>query len=200
MTGAKASQTTGKPPRVGADYWVALGLRRLAEQGPDGLTIDGLCRAASKTKGSFYAHFTSHDAFLLAVIARWRAESSAALIASSSVRTDPTDRLLLLNRLAIMLDPALERGIYRLAERNPQVAAAVMAVDDLRLAYLASLYRAMGQHSDQMAADLAAIEYAAFVGFQRPGAARDSQEFERLHQVFLALVSGAAVASRSKRG
>lgn len=194
MTGEKAERSSDKVGRVGAGYWVALGLRRLAEWGPDGLTIDSLCHEAGKTRGSFYAHFKNHDAFLLALIAQWRAESSEALIDNLSAQRDPADQLRGLNRLAMMLDPSLERGIYRLAERNSLVAAAVLEVEELRLDYLASRYRAMGQRIKPMAADLAAIEYAAFVGFQRAGAARSDLEFERLHQTFLSLVSGAMLA------
>ena len=51
--------------------WLERGLNLLAEEGSEALTIDSLCQRFGVTKGSFYHHFGSKDAFGLVVLDRY---------------------------------------------------------------------------------------------------------------------------------
>ena len=51
-----------------ADVWVREGLTVLAEMGPDGLTIDELCRRLNLTKGSFYHHYANRSMYIKALL------------------------------------------------------------------------------------------------------------------------------------
>jgi AcrR family transcriptional regulator len=181
--------TEARKRRVSAAYWVELGLRDLARRGPDAVTIDALCREAGKTKGSFYAHFESHDAFLSALAEAWRQRDTEAVMRAADAAPTASDRLAALDRLAIRLDPKLDRAMRQLSDRHAGIADAVGAVDETRIAYLARLHVAAKHGSEEEARDIATIEYAAFAGLDivRPG--QDLATLERLHATFERLLS-----------
>ena len=52
--------------------WTDLALRLLAERGPAAVTVDTLCTAAGRTRGSLYHHFRDHGSLLDATLASWR--------------------------------------------------------------------------------------------------------------------------------
>lgn len=176
------------PPRASAQHWIDVAAKALCRHGPDELTIDALCRKAGKTKGSFYAHFESHDAFLAALVAYWRETNTQAVTRVVEKEGSPRDRLALLNQVAVRLDARFDLGMRRLADRNQFVSDAVAEVDNMRIAYLASLYEATGDYSVSEAADLATVEYAAYVGLQQINPDREPDELERLYQAFAKLV------------
>lgn len=175
--------------RLSAQHWIDVAAEELSERGPDALTIDALCRKTRKTKGSFYAHFDSHDAFLAALAAHWRERNTEAVVRSADEKTTPRDRLAMLNYVAVRLDARLDQGMRMLADRNPHIAEAVAEVEETRIAYLADLYLVTGDYSENEARDLATIEYAAYVGLQLVGSKRTPHELERLYQAFTKLTS-----------
>jgi AcrR family transcriptional regulator len=174
-------------PRISAQFWLDIAIDNLCEHGPDALTIEALCRKANRTKGSFYAHFHNYEAFLLALVALWRTRNTEAVIQGADEMATPQDRLAVLNHLVLRLDPRLGERMRELADRYPFIAAAIIAVDEERVAYLAGLYMAADTMSDSDARDLATIEYATYVGLLRMGPPRDLAEMERLYQAFLRL-------------
>lgn len=180
-----------KQARVSAQYWIDVAAKALSKRGPDALTIDAMCRATGKTKGSFYAHFDNHDAFLAALAAYWRENATEAVIRSVDSAAS-NRRLSLLNTLAVRVDSRLDQGMRSLAGVSQLVAEAVADVDKTRTAYLAGLYRAAGGYSDSEARDLAAIEYAAYVGLQQIKPKRGPRELERLYAAFTKLISRSA--------
>lgn len=175
-------------PRASAQYWIDVAAKALSEHGPDELTIDALCRKIRKTKGSFYAHFENHDAFLAALVTYWRESNTQAVTRVVAEGASPRDRLALLNHVAVRLDAKFDQGMRRLADRNHLVSDAVAKVDEMRIAYLASLYEATGDYSESEAADLATVEYAAYVGLQQINPNRAPDELERLYASFAKLV------------
>jgi AcrR family transcriptional regulator len=181
MTGARA--------RVSAQYWIEIAARALARHGPDALTIDALCRATRKTKGSFYAHFGSHDAFLGALAAFWRELTTEAVMRAVDGAAQAQDRLACLNQLAIAIDPRFDQGMRKLADRSPLIREAVTAVDAMRIAYLAALYEGTGKYAARDAKDLATIEYAAYVGLQQIGPDLPPGELQRLYDAFMKLTA-----------
>ncbi|ACL60850.1 TetR/AcrR family transcriptional regulator [Methylobacterium nodulans] len=181
--------TRDQPSRISAQDWIEVATAALSERGPDALTIDALCRATRKTKGSFYAHFDSYDAFLAALAASWRESNTQAVIRAVE-GVCPGDRLGLLNHLAVRLDPKLDQGMRRLSDRSPLIADAVAEVDRQRIAYLAGLHHTVADYSEQDALDLATIEYAAYVGLQQINPKCSPEELERLCAMFLKLMPG----------
>ena len=59
--GLRPSGAGGLSARLGRDDWLALGLERLAAEGPRALRLENICAAAGRTRGSFYHHFRDHD-------------------------------------------------------------------------------------------------------------------------------------------
>lgn len=150
--------------RFGRGDWVALGLARLAEIGPEALTLEALCDAAQRSKGSFYHHFLDHAAFVDAVLVAWRDQALDAVIRLADEAGDAAGRLSRLNDLAARLDPGLEAAMRRFAAVEPKAAEAVRAVDERRVAYLAELTAARFGVGPPAARTIAEIEYAVFIG------------------------------------
>ena len=162
--------------------WILKGFDVLKRQGPSSLTIDTLCQTANKTRGSFYFHFESMDAYFEGLANNWLEEFTTPIIA-----TTPTThgRLDLLNLLAIRLDLELESGVRRLSEKQDIIRPIVHKADHLRIEWLAQLYAAAGTYSQDQAKDLAEIEYAAFVGFRLINPDLTASRSRELYDAFL---------------
>jgi AcrR family transcriptional regulator len=171
----------------GAD-WLDFGLRRLAEAGPEALTIEALCAAAGKTKGSFYHHFETVESFRAALAAHWRERDTEAIIELSSQPAEAGERLGALNRLTSRLDRRLELGMRRLAAQDEAVEAACRAVDRRRIGHLIRLYSGLEGFSGEEAELLAQVTYAAFIGFQTIAPEMDAETSERAYLKFMGLV------------
>lgn len=169
--------------------WLAVGLAAIAEDGPPGLTIDAITARAGKTRGSFYAHFASMEAFLSALVAHWRECYTLGLIETADAETSSRTRLDHLNRLAVQLDPRVEQGMRRLAANNAETALICVTVDKERIAYLARHYAASPRFSSAEAEALARIEYAAFVGMQQISPDAKPDDLAALYAAFQKLVA-----------
>ena len=166
MTGA-AEAAAAKPAgvRFRRDDWLALGLRQLTRHGAAGLTVEHLCAAANRTRGSFYHHFADHDAFVQGLMEYWKAIHTDAVIAGVEA-APPADRPRSLHALASHLDHRLDVAVRRFAFAHPIAAEMVRRVDDVRLSFVAALYRSQGQDRPEQAETFARLEYALFVGSQ----------------------------------
>lgn len=166
MTDAATPAAT-KPAatRIRRDDWLALGLAQLVRHGAAGLTVEHLCAVANRTRGSFYHHFADHDAFVRGLMDRWKAVHTDAVIAGVEA-APPADRPRSLHSLASHLDHRLDIAIRRLAASHPIAADMVRQVDDIRIAFVAALYRAQGRDRPEQAETFARLEYALFVGSQ----------------------------------
>lgn len=149
---------------MGRDDWLALGLERLAAEGPRALRLESLCAAARRTRGSFYHHFSDHDSFLDALSERWRRRDAEAL--RDPDREPGADRSPLIQRLARRVDPRAELGMRRLAAGNPRIQGVVDEVDRHRLRHLTRRHRSRPGVTANQAAAFAWLEYAAYVGSQ----------------------------------
>ncbi len=177
--------------RLTRDAWFEIGLQLLATEGEKALTIDRLCQTADRTKGSFYHHFKSHDEFVTALLAYWQFECTNRIIVKVEQLEDLSDRRRELDRLAASVDSRLERAIRRWSGVDERVQFMLKQVDEQRIQYLAKLIRELGQPTEEMAYELAVIEYAAFVGLQQLFPEAESQWIERLiHRVTQLISSG----------
>ena len=150
--------------RFGRADWLDLGLTLLGRHGPEAMTLERLTHAAKKTRGSFYHHFTDHEAFLAALGARWRETSTEAPLAAIEARRGL--RPVALARRTADIDHALERNLRRLAASAPTIAREVKRVDEARIRYLVMLFRAELDLAPAEALARARIQHAYFVGAQ----------------------------------
>jgi len=137
--------------------WVELAVARLRAVGPTALTLEALCAAAGRTRGSFYHHFTTVEALLSQVALRWRRTETDEVGAASLADPDPRKALRALARRSEQMDHGLEIGIRALAGTSGAVAAIVSEVDAEREAILTRLMQAAYGLPADRAADVARI-------------------------------------------
>ena len=167
--------------------WLDHGLEALADDGPQGLTVEAMCERAQKTRGSFYHHFESAGDFQKQLILWWKKTYTRDLIEKVERLGQPGQKLDHLNQLAAHLDPRIEQAFRRLAARSSDAALTCRQVDDTRIAYLARLYAQSPRYSAEEAQMLARIEYAAWVGFQLVAPDATPDEMLEMYQGFLKL-------------
>jgi len=174
--------------RVRHDDWLTLGLAALAETGPEALTIDALCQRAQRTKGSFYHHFETIDAYRQELAEFWRKRDTEAIIAATSEPRDATKNLDALNHLTSHLDMNIEQGLRRLGATDRAVAEVIRTVDRRRIGHLVKLYIATGDFAPESAELLAQVTYAAFVGFQVIAPEMKPEVSQRAYLKFIGMV------------
>ena len=176
--------------------WIERGMAQLAEAGPAGLTVERMCAAAGRTRGSFYHHFSDHDAFIRALMEYWRKRDTEDVIAAADAVEG--DRAAELNALATMLNHRLEGRIRQLAQKDETAAAILASVDEIRVEYLAALYRdSLGVERSQ-ALTLAQLEYASCVGAQMLWPDAPPPALEALGAAFIRLARAEQAAQTAK--
>lgn len=167
------------------------GLTTLAEFGPDRLTIAVLCDALTVTKGSFYHHFKSIDAYFGGLIEYWELEYTDEVVRLSKRGGDAVDRLAVLEHLVSAYPHAAERSIRGWATANPAVAAVVARVDRRRIEYVASVINA-AIHDTDRAMLLARIAVSVLIGAQQIDPIASSDELFAMFVELQAVVEGVA--------
>ena len=82
-----------KPSRLSAVDWANGAVDLIAEAGVAAVAVEPLARRLGVTKGSFYWHFPSRDALLVAALERWEQEEQEAVFGSLEGVSDPRERL-----------------------------------------------------------------------------------------------------------
>ncbi len=151
--------------RFKKEDWLALGAKLLAEEGRAALTIDRLTAVAQRTRGSFYHHFEDRDAFVRAMMERWRTQ----VIDEAGKRYEQAQSANELRRLMreqpMALDHQFERALRRFAASEPIVRQAVAEVDAKRIEGLACVLSHIDADLDDPQS-AAYVQYAALVGLQ----------------------------------
>jgi len=151
--------------RFKKEDWLALGARLLSEEGAGALTIERLTEAAGRTRGSFYHHFADRDAFVRALMERWRVEVIDEWGARYQQAASPAEVRGLMREQPMQLDLAFERAARRWAASEPIVRAALDEVDRKRIEGLTCFISHLRPEVDDPAA-AAFVQYAALVGLQ----------------------------------
>ncbi|MCA9671122.1 MAG: hypothetical protein KC503_36240 [Myxococcales bacterium] len=155
--GGGAPQATGG---LATDHWLDAGFSLLARNGPMAFSEASLCAYLRKEPSALLLHFESWDAYVEALVERWRVLHVRRVFEEIATKGDQTVKLQA-SVLAANLD--LERAMRAWAVSDERVSAALHVVDLKRMQYLERLARR--QIKDRaFARQVARLEYAAFIG------------------------------------
>ena len=152
-------------PSLHRDAWLAKALDVLFSQGIGNVKVETLARELEVTKGSFYWHFPSRDALLVAALERWEQDEQEAVFGSLEGVSDPRERLSQL--FALVAHKVKSHIIYSellKALDHPAVKPVIERVSKRRLDYLTASFRQAGLGRDE-ARHRARLAYAAYTGF-----------------------------------
>ena len=131
--------------RTPRSTWIDEGLRALAAGGPDAVRVEGLARVLGVTKGGFYWHFADRQALLDELLAAWeRVMVDEVIDRLEGEGGDARTRLRRLFAMAAAGDALLkvDLAVRDWARRDPSVASRLRRVDNRRMEYMRSLFRA----------------------------------------------------------
>ncbi|MBS7456065.1 TetR/AcrR family transcriptional regulator [Coralloluteibacterium stylophorae] len=162
---ASSRPKADRPGRLSADDWSQAALDQIAEQGVASVAVEPLARRLGVTKGSFYWHFASRDALLVAALERWEAIEQETVFGRLEQIPQPRERLRALFR--VVAQEVTPHAIYSellKAIDHPAVQPVIERVSGRRLAYLTQAFQQVGLSGDA-AQHRARLTYAAYVGF-----------------------------------
>ncbi len=169
------------------DDWLAAGLQALSEEGPEALRIMPIARRLEVTKGSFYWHFASLEAYLALLPRYWEQSHTADAIACvERLGGDARTRLRYWFMGAAASDLALDRAMRSWSLTNQAAREVLARVDQSRTDYLIALLHGAGRGKRE-AQTLGRWSYWAFVGYSTlSGASVTDKEIE----LILAVLAG----------
>jgi len=135
-----------KRQQLGRSDWLEAALTALERGGPEAVRVLPLAKKLGVSRGSFYWHFRDRAELLDCVLDYWDTEITAAVIERSrAASVDAAERLRRLfeevvNQRRGRYDPIIRAW----ALHDRRAAAVVRRVDRKRMAYLMSLFRAIG--------------------------------------------------------
>jgi AcrR family transcriptional regulator len=136
--------------KLNHQHWLDAGLQTLATQGLAGLRIMPIAQQLGVTKGSFYWHFSSLQAYQAALLQEWELRHTQQIIQYVQAQGgDARTKLHNLMTVTVGADPRLAKAIRAWADTDTQAQAAQARVDHDRLAYLAHLLAALGWPTDK---------------------------------------------------
>jgi AcrR family transcriptional regulator len=154
-----------KPARLSAEDWALAALDVIAENGLAAVAVEPLAKRLGVTKGSFYWHFPSREALLVAALERWERTEQETVFGQLEAVSDPRARLRDLFRLvAHELRPHVIYSELLKALDHPVVKPVLERVSQRRLDYLTASFRQAGLGRVD-AQNRARLAYAAYVGF-----------------------------------
>lgn len=127
-----------------AEDWLNLALEELRAHGYGALRAQSLAKKLDVTRGSFYHHFDSLDAFHTSVINHWSKKTSGQIALDVQDYDDPLEALDDLLRKTLRSGEALERAVRSWSTVAPTVAEAVERVDQERISIAEALLRETG--------------------------------------------------------
>ena len=164
-TPARSSPSARGTGRLSAEDWAQAALDLIAEQGVAAVAVEPLARRLGVTKGSFYWHFPSREALLVAALERWEKVEQEEVFGQLEAIPDPGQRLRAL--FDLVAHEARSHIIYSellKALDHPVVKPVIGRVSARRLEYLTASFRQAGLNRSD-ARHRARLAYAAYVGF-----------------------------------
>ncbi len=164
MVQAASSTAAASRRRLSANDWADAALAAIGAGGVAAVAVEPIAASLGTTKGSFYWHFANRDALVSAALARWEERSTEAVIESLRDEPDPAQRLrLLVHRvIAHAGRDRLEVNLLAAAD-HPLVEPVLRRMTERRVAYVVSLFRAVGLPPRE-ARRRGLLAYSAYVG------------------------------------
>ena len=143
-------------PRVqlDRDAWVLAATDVLADEGIAGLRVEVLAKRLKVTKGSFYWHFQDRRDLLIAVLQTWRDGRIRDIVKQTRAQSGRE-----LEQIYHVIDvysasrsrrgAMIELAVRDWARRDPDAAAIVAEVDEMRLRCARELFLACGVPMDE---------------------------------------------------
>jgi len=173
--------------------WLQAGLAAVADDGPDGLRIDRLCRRLGVSKGSFHHHFAGASDFkrtLLAAFETLVVEALNDAIAETEAVTPQESLARLTSAISNtqgFYRPELEVAMRAWAFSDPAVRAVQERVDRQRLASLEGIWSKI--LDDPLAVHTAALlPYLVGIGASLVQPPTPPNELRRVYELLLGLV------------
>lgn len=141
------------PTRTLRTSWIEEGLRALGSGGPDAVRIEALAQALGVTKGGFYWHFDGRSALLDEMLDMWERLMLDDVIGRvEGGGGDARAKLRRLFGLASSIGDLehVELAIRDWARRERAVAKRLRRVDNRRMEYMRSLFRAFCPDDDDV--------------------------------------------------
>jgi AcrR family transcriptional regulator len=175
--------------------WLEAGLASLAEDGPNGLRIDRLCRRLNVSKGSFHHHFAGAGDYKHALLAAYETRVVEALDQAITQTHAVTPRDALAGLTAAITGgesfyrPDLEVAMRAWAFSDSEVRAVQEQIDERRLASLRSIWSQI--LDDPAAACTAALlPYLVGIGASIIQPPTPPEQLRRVYELLLGLVPG----------
>jgi AcrR family transcriptional regulator len=154
------------PTRTPRASWIQEGLRALAAGGPNAVRIEPLAKTLGVTRGGFYWHFHDRAALLEEILDTWEHASVDEVIELvESQAGDARAKLRRLSKLAASSDEPLriDLAVRDWARREHTVAERLRRVDNRRMEYMRSLFRALCPDDDVVEARCM-VFYSLWIG------------------------------------
>lgn len=202
----------GRNAKLSRDDWIDAASEWIATHGLPTLAVEPLARELGVTKGGFYWCFANRDELVQAVLERWEAEDTQAVI--RLVEQVPDSRRQAVELIGIVarsvtgLGAGASRAVrlqYALwcAAADPQVAPVVERVTAARVGYLRQVLVSAGL-DEALAAERATLGYASYVGLVLLRATQQASDagalrLDDLAEGFADMVLAPRPASRARR-
>lgn len=143
--------------------WLDAGLGLLGAEGAAALTIERLTTLLALTKGSFYHHFKSFDAYKTLLLEAFEKRETLAVIALTERQGDARQKLRFLLDLIVTGPYDVDVAVRAWAMQDDQARTVVARVDAARIEYVRTLCEPLAPTPAQ-AQTMAQLAYAILVG------------------------------------
>jgi AcrR family transcriptional regulator len=180
-------------PMLSRSDWLEAGLASLAQDGPNGLRIDRLCRHLDVSKGSFHHHFAGAADFKRALLGTYETRVVAALDEAIEQTTGTTPKASLAGLTAAITGsesfyrPDLEVAMRAWAFSDPEVRAVQERVDERRLQSLQAIWSKILNDSEA-AYTAALVPYLVGIGASLIQPPTPQDQLQRVYELLLGLV------------
>lgn len=174
--------------------WLEAGLAALAQDGPNGLRIDRLCRRLNVSKGSFHHHFAGTRDFKQSLLIAYENLVVESLDQAINQTEGTTPHATLANLTAAITNPQgfyrpeLEVAMRAWAFSDPEVRSVQERVDLRRLESLQAIWsKIYGDPAEARTAAL--VPYLVSIGASLAQPPTPSDELQRVYELLLGLVA-----------
>jgi AcrR family transcriptional regulator len=156
----------GAPARTPRSTWIEEGLRALGVGGPDAVRVEKLAEALGVSKGGFYWHFDGRPALLEEMLDTFERVGVDEVI--ERVESKGGDARAKLRRLFAVVPSTgelirIELAIRDWGRRDKAVAKRLRRIDNRRMDYMRSLFRAFCPDEDEVEVRCL-LAFSVFIG------------------------------------